>query len=113
MAQKTTVTYFSDLSGAKVDGESAGVQFGLDGATYEIDLTAKEQKALRDALAPYIAAGRKAASGATPRRRANSAAASTGATPKEIRAWALENGHEVPARGRIPALALEAYNAAH
>lgn len=112
MAQKTTITYFSDLSGAKVDGESAGVQFGLDGTTYEIDLTADEQEALRAALAPYVDAGRKAA-GTTPQRRATSAAGSSGATPKEIRAWALENGHEVPARGRIPALAVEAYNAAH
>jgi hypothetical protein len=112
MAQKTTITYFSDLSGVKVDGDCAGVQFGLDGTTYEIDLTAKEQKALRDVLAPYVDAGRKVG-GATRRRQAGSAGATDGSSAKEIRVWALANGHEVPARGRIPALALEAYKAAH
>ncbi|WP_373865637.1 Lsr2 family DNA-binding protein [Kocuria flava] len=31
----------------------------------------------------------------------------------EIRRWAQENGHDVPARGRVPNAAIDAYNVAH
>jgi hypothetical protein len=35
------------------------------------------------------------------------------AKTREIREWALANGYGVPARGRLPAEVVEAYNAAH
>lgn len=111
MAQKTTIQYFSDLSGAKVDGPDAAIQFGLEGTTYEVDLTAKEQRALREALAPYVKVARKVASAQGRRQGGGGAAVTNETSPKEIRAWALENGYEVPARGRIPALVTEAYHA--
>ena len=57
MAQKVHITLEDDLDG----GDAAEtVAFGLDGRTYEIDLNAKNAKALRDALAKYVAAGRRA-----------------------------------------------------
>lgn len=111
MAQRTAVTFVSDLSGRLIDGDGATVQFGLDGALYEIDLSSEEQKALRDALVPYIGAGRKISAA---RRRDPANAQSDGsASSREIRAWALENGFDVPARGRIPAAAAEAYRVVH
>ena len=57
MAQKVHITLEDDL-----DGGSAAetVAFGLDGRTYEIDLNAKTAKALREAMAKYVAAGRRA-----------------------------------------------------
>ena len=110
MAQRTVVTFVSDLTGKPIGTDNATLQFGLEGSTYEIDLSAKEQKALRDVLAPYIEAGRKVGS---TRRRSSAKSQSQAASPKEIRAWAIENGHDIPARGRIPAAAAEAYLAAH
>src|SRR5262249_46028829 len=48
-------------------GEAEGtVHFGLDGAEYEIDLSAAHSKALRKTAEKYIAAGRKVGGG--PRR---------------------------------------------
>lgn len=113
MASKTTTIYSSDLTGSEIEAEDAGFQFSLDGTSYEIDLTGAEQQALRDALTPYIDAARRVGGSSTRRRATRTIAALTAPTPKEIRAWASENGHEVPARGRIPAPALEAYQAAH
>lgn len=112
MATKTIVQYFSDLTGEVIDGDSATVSFGLDGYRYEIDLTLAEQQYLRELLAPYIAAGRAVRG----ERRGRASAAQTssgGPSPKVVRAWAKENGHPVPDRGRIPAPIFEAYLAAH
>jgi hypothetical protein len=106
MAQRTRVTYYSDLSGTEV-GADATVRVGLDGATYEIDLTHAEQRALRNALAPYIAAGR-------PRGREPVSKATverSGPTSQVLRVWAQANGFDVPKRGRIPAAVMDAYRA--
>jgi len=112
MAQKTVVQYFSDLSGAEVEPGNATVHFSLDGTRYEIDLTPKEQEKLRDALAPYVGVARKS-SVATRRGRPASGSNSSEPSAKEIREWGQANGHDVPERGRIPALVREAYDAAH
>lgn len=102
MASKTVVTYFSDFSGKEIGSEAATVTFGLDGKTYEIDLTEDEQKKLREALSPYIDAGRPQVSRKTGEL-----------VPSEVRAWAVANGLDVPTRGRVPATVTEAYRAAH
>ena len=48
MAQKIQVLFIDDLDGGEAEGT---VRFGLDGADYEIDLSAKNAAALRKALA--------------------------------------------------------------
>lgn len=115
MAQKVSITLVSDLSGTEIpEGGGATVQFGLDGSSYEIDLTDEEGAGLREALGSYIEAGRRL--GGTRRRRTSSpSAASNGGGPSaaEIRAWAKEAGHDVPDRGRVPGEVREAYAAAH
>ncbi|GAB3089891.1 Lsr2 family protein [Nocardioides zeae] len=83
--------------------------FGLGGATYEIDLNDKNAAKLEKALAPFIEAGRKVGKTATPRGKKSSG----GPSAAEVRDWALANGHDVPARGRIPAGVREAYDAVH
>ena len=108
MAKRTITTFYSDLSGDEIEGGGT-TQFGIDGASYEIDLTSAEKLALHDALAPYIGAARTATSVA---RRISRPTVTDAPSAKEIRAWALENGYEVPPRGRIPALVLEAFNVA-
>ena len=94
MAQKVQTLLIDDIDGGAAEGT---VRFGLDGTSYEIDLSVAHQAELRGALARFIAAGRKAP-GAGPRR-----AAGGGASAPEVRAWARSQGIEVKDRGRIPA----------
>ena len=107
MAQKVNIILVDDLDQSAADET---VSFGLDGATYAIDLSSANAAGLREALAPYVAAGRKE-SGA--RRGGRKAASSTGPNPREVRDWARSNGHEVSDRGRVPAEVIAAFEAAH
>jgi len=112
MAKRSITKVYSDLSGAEIHSGVAGtVQFGLDGTLYEVDLTEAEQNALRNAVAQYVVVARKLSK---PAAAGGSRTMRSGApSPGEVRAWAVENGHEVTLRGRIPALVQEAYAAAH
>ena len=56
MAQKTIVQLIDDLDQGAAEET---VSFGLDGANYEIDLSAKNAAKLRDALATYVANARR------------------------------------------------------
>ncbi len=114
MAQRTQVLLIDDLDGSSADET---LNFGLDGASYEIDLSASNAGLLRKALADYVAAGRRVSSSrlgvppppVRPNRRSTANAADTAA----VRAWARENGYSVNDRGRVAADILEAYEAAH
>lgn len=105
MAQKVHITLEDDLDGSEA---SETVSFGLDGKSYEIDLSDKHAGALRDALATYVAAARRASGG----RSSTSKRSQVGTSAREIRDWARSNGHTVPERGRIPADIREAFEAA-
>lgn len=107
MAQRVEVVLVDDLDGGPADET---VQFGLDGVSYEIDLTAQNAQALRDAVAVWVGharrvGGRKAA-GKVSRR-------SSGSQTAQIRAWAREQGLPVNDRGRIPGDIVAQYEAAH
>lgn len=54
--QRVVTFLVSDISG---EDAAETVTFGLDGAQYEVDLTETEAAALRDALEPYVASGRR------------------------------------------------------
>jgi hypothetical protein len=59
MVQRLEVRITDDLSGTVIRaGQGETVAFGLDGKSYEIDLTTKNARLLRKALQPYIDAGR-------------------------------------------------------
>jgi hypothetical protein len=110
MAQKTIVQLIDDLDQGVAEET---VSFGLDGSTFEIDLSTKNAAKLRDSLAPYVANARRSSrSGSRP---AGSSRRSRGARgdreqTQAIREWARKNGHKVGEKGRIPAHILEAYN---
>lgn len=106
MAQQVNIVLVDDIDGRAADET---VSFALDGKDYEIDLNAKNAAKLRDALAPYVGHARRAAS----RRRGARGGGSTGPSPADIRAWARENGFDVPDRGRVSSEVREAYVAAH
>ncbi|KRB80293.1 hypothetical protein ASE01_02045 [Nocardioides sp. Root190] len=112
MAQRVNIVLVDDIDGTDA---TQTVAFGVDGASYEIDLNDKNASALRDALAPYVGHARKVGrGGAGAKRSARGAApAAGGVSAKEIREWARSNGHSVPERGRIPADVREAYDAAN
>ena len=106
MAQKIIVALEDDLDGGPADQM---VRFGLDGAEYEIDLSARNAAAFREQLAPFTERARKASRGpgSLPRRSASTRERSGG-----IRAWARGQGIAVSDRGRIPASVIEQYEAA-
>jgi hypothetical protein len=59
MVRRIEVRLTDDLNGTGIrPGRGETVRFGLDGTSYEIDLTTKNASALRKALQPYVNAGR-------------------------------------------------------
>jgi Lsr2 len=112
MARRTVVELTDDLDGSPA---KETITFGLDGTEMEIDLSANNAKAFREALQPYVSAARKASS--TGRRgRRGVFARGPGRDAEQIKAireWAKQQGMDVSERGRIPARIEEAYHAAH
>ncbi|QCX28714.1 histone-like nucleoid-structuring protein Lsr2 [Nocardioides jishulii] len=108
MAQKVSIVLIDDLDGSPADET---VTFGLDGATYEIDLTDANAQKLRDALSGYVGHARKV----TGSRRGGAARKSSGSgtDTKAVREWAKANGYDVSERGRVPASVVAAYEAAN
>ncbi len=107
MVKRTSTVFIDDLTGAELGGEADTVTFALDGAAYEIDLAPNAAADLREALKPFIDAARKV--GRTGR---GSASASTPAGEQSAaRAWLIEQGVDVPSRGRLSAELLERYRA--
>jgi hypothetical protein len=111
MAQKHIVQLIDDIDGGTA---AETVRFGLDGTSYDIDLSAKNAASLREAMAPFVAGARKmgrpgrpVGSGRRPGRPARTDREQTQA----IREWARKNGHKVGEKGRIPAVVVEAYHA--
>jgi hypothetical protein len=114
MAQKVTVSLVDDLDGSEA-GET--VEFGLDGAFYEIDLSDDNAERLRDALAEYVGHARRSGG----RKRTGGRVAVAGRAPRTasadreqnqaMREWARKQGMNISDRGRIPKEVAEAYNA--
>ncbi|ASR38564.1 nucleoid-associated protein Lsr2 [Prauserella marina] len=112
MAQQVIVSLVDDLDGSEADET---VQFGVDGVTYEIDLSADNAEDLRDQLAQYVEHARRVGGNARKRAaKSNGTPAAPASVDREqnqaIRAWARKNGFEVSERGRIPAAVTEAYH---
>jgi nucleoid-associated protein Lsr2 len=108
MAQKIQTLLVDDIDGSEAEGT---VRFGLDGAEYEIDLSAQHALALRDALAEYAGAARRLrVNGRRPARSGRRAADALNAA--DIREWARSQDVEIKDRGRIPAEVVTRYKAA-
>ena len=96
-----------DVDGGKADET---VRFGLDGTTYEIDLSDKNADSLRKAFSPFLEAARRTGGRATTHH--GSALSSGAVDTRAVRAWAASNGVSVSTRGRIPAQIVAQYRAA-
>lgn len=137
MGQFVTTHYVDDYDGSPIDGDAIDeVAFSYRGKTYKLELNAKNGAQFDKDMQKWIDAAEKAAANteapaprkarsATKRSTAKSdkaartgrrkASASTSAAAgreqnRAIREWAKASGIEVPARGRIPATVVEAYN---
>ena len=109
MASVTEVRLVDDIDGGEADET---VAFDLDGKNYQIDLSKTHAAQLREALAPYLAAARRA--GSSPAQRGRRTTATRPSTNRQetagIREWAAANGFEVSTRGRIATKVREAYD---
>ncbi|NKY50976.1 histone-like nucleoid-structuring protein Lsr2 [Nocardia vermiculata] len=111
MAKKVLVELVDDYDGTSPADET--VHFGIDGVTYEIDLTAENAAKLRALFEEWTAPARKVGR----KRKGASKTASPRATPDReqtaaIRHWARANGYQVSSRGRIQKDIIEAYHKA-
>src|SRR6476646_8434703 len=115
MARKVQVILSDDLDENLSADET--VSFALDGTNYEIDLSDKNAKEMREALSRYVQAARKVGRASGRASGGGRSRATGGRMDREqagaIRDWARKNGHAVSARGRIPASVVEAYESAH
>jgi len=100
VAQKIQTLLIDDLDGGAAEST---VRFGLDGAGYEIDLSAAHAKELRDAMARYVDAARRVGGSARKPARSGRSAPGGGLKNTDVREWARAQGIEVKDRGRVPA----------
>jgi hypothetical protein len=112
VVQKVTVQLVDDLDGS-VAQET--VEFGLDGVSYQIDLSSVNAEKIRGMLTDFVANARR--SGLRKRAAATAPKGRSAAVDREqnqaIREWARKRGLKVSERGRISAEVLEAYHQAN
>ncbi|MFC9432381.1 Lsr2 family protein [Nocardia sp. NPDC057030] len=110
MARQVVVTLIDDYDGKSSAEET--VVFGLDGVSYEIDLSVLNASTLRGAFEQWTPHARKV--GRASRGKSSKVQQSTSREDTAaIREWAAKNGHKVSTRGRIAAEVVEAYEKAN
>lgn len=94
------------------DGDTQTLDFSYRGADYQMDLSARDARALDKLLAPVLAASRLKDKRPVTRRPATK---TPGGVPvaKAVRAWAKTEGIEVSDRGRVAADVVKRYQDAH
>ena len=107
MARETVVKLIDDLDGSVADGT---VTFSIDGYVYQIDLNSGNESNLRSAIAPFVDVARRVRGGGS---AATGSARPSRAGDRErntaIRTWALQEGVDLPARGRIANVVQDAF----
>lgn len=117
MASTTIVHLIDDIDGSEAE---RSVDFGLDGVSYSIDLSAAHIAELQKIFDPYVTGARRVGRGRvgqviltrTPRGTAAAASRANRDRNTRIRAWAAGNGQQLAERGRIPQSVEDAYNKA-
>jgi len=107
MAQKVVTTLIDDMDGSEA---ADTITIGYKGYTYELDLSEKNLAKLEKAVGPFVQAGRRVGGGRRATREPLSKRVPSDSTT--VRAWAQANGVDVPARGRIPNVVREKFEAA-
>ena len=115
MAKTMVEVLVDDLDGSE---GAETVRIGWNGEWRELELSKKNLSALSRAFDRYWDVSRSVSPDGHPsgRRRSTRAMSTRPAKatrdPKVIRAWAIDNGIAVPARGRIPGDVERQYNVA-
>lgn len=114
MARKVYVQLVDDIDEKPIESGGEHITYSVNGVSYEIDLSDKNAKEFHRKLDYYIEHSTKVGG----KRQKKSSSAATGAKrdanqTKAIREWAKANGHNISARGRIPAEVEQAFDAAH
>ncbi len=105
MARRENIITTDDFDGTE---GATTVRFGLDGTSYDVDLSLANEAELREFLAHYVSAGRRVT--ATTGRRYTHV--DVDVDTRAVRAWAAGNGIEVSPRGRISSEVIAQYRAA-
>lgn len=138
MGKIVTIEYVDDLEGTSIDAESVDtIEFSYRGQDYTLVLTRDNGAQFDKDVARYIDAAKKArtrearatrksvkrapkqkktpskTTGQRTKTKPAALTASGAERTRSIRKWAIENGHNVSDRGRIPAAVLEAFETAH
>lgn len=117
MATRTVTTLVDDVDGSEAE---ESIEFALDGVVYQIDLSGANAEAMREALGPWVDAGRRTGGrrqmGGGYRNSAPPAATRPKITVEmrgAIQRFAEAQGFPVPAsRGRIAATVVDAWEEA-
>jgi hypothetical protein len=116
VARKVVVELVDDIDGT-VFGDDGGesIHYAVDGVEYVIDLKDEHATEFRETFEYYIehstrVGGRKHRSD---RPAKPTAGKQRRDDTKKIRAWAIEQGYELAARGRIPTEVEQAFRNAH
>lgn len=108
MVQRMEIVLEDDIDGTEATGT---VTFGLEGISYEIDLSDENAAKLREALAPFVSFARRVGGRRIPERKRS--ASGNGSDATAIRAWAKKQGIAVNDRGRVPSDLRKQYEEAH
>jgi hypothetical protein len=112
MSQEVQVTFICDMPPHETDTPAdRTVSIGIDGRQYELELCAKHELQLLQTLGRYTMAARRVAAPSV--RRHTLRTRQDRRNSRDVRAWALASGHQLPERGRIPLAILRDYAAAH
>lgn len=110
MAQQVSVLLLCDLHGNGDVEAQETISFGLDNASFELDVCQAHGKELRSKFGPFVEHARRQTGGQS-RKRVRHAA--DRAHTAEVRAWAKEQGYQISERGRIPASVVAEYEQSH
>jgi len=104
VARRENIITADDFDGTE---GATTVRFGLDGTSYDVDLSPANEAELREFLAHYVSAGRRVTT--TGRRYTH---VSADVDTRAVRAWAAGNGIEVSPQGRISSEVIAQYRTA-
>jgi nucleoid-associated protein Lsr2 len=108
MAKQVIERLVDDIDGSEAN---QSVSFSVDGHTYQIDLNEQHADELRAKLQPFVGVARRVRHQPGPTRGAGRGIVPDKDRNSAIRRWALDEGVELPTRGRIAGAVQAAYDA--
>lgn len=105
MRKIVTVTT-DDLTGEILTGDVQELVISINGEAVKLDLDLRTLNQFKSLAGAFLAAGE-------PVKNKSKRKATDPIRNRSIRRWAASNGYKISARGRIPNLIIEAFDAAH